>query len=197
MQLMKSRTRFPRQILGNMFSVMLDRCSVNKLFNKQFDQYKKNILGTDHDTGMSDLDKYRTLVLDEMNIKMPLQYEPDRDRIAGFADCEHLGTTLDFGNEALVLMVTGIFSNWKQSVLYVIFKEATKTCLIYSLKSDCLQRLELAGLKVKLVICDQGPSNQSLFTNFLQVSASKPYFTINGNKVFVMWDPTNLFVGDM
>ena len=72
--------------------------------------------------GMSDLDKYCTLVLDEMNIKMLLQYEPDRDRIAGFADCEHLGTTLDFGNEALVLLVTGIFSNWKQSVLYVIFR---------------------------------------------------------------------------
>ena len=47
------------------------------------------------------------------------------------------------------------------------------------------------------MICDHGPSNQSLFTNFLQVSASKPYFTINGNKGFLMWDPTNLLFGDM
>ena len=141
---------------------------------------------------MTDLDKCCTLVLDEMTIKTLLQYEPDRDRISGFADCGHLGTTLDFGNQALVFMVTGIFSNWKQSVSYVISNEATKAGFIHSLVSDCLQRLELAGLKVKLVICDQGPSNQSLFANFLQVSASKPYFTINGNKVFVMWDPPHL-----
>ena len=50
---------------------------------------------------MTDLDKCCTLVLDEMTIKTLLQYEPDRDRISGFADCGHLGTTLDFGNQAL------------------------------------------------------------------------------------------------
>ena len=65
---------------------------------------------------MPDLDKYCTLVLDEMTIKTLLQYEPDRDRISGFADYGNYGTTLEFGNEALVFMVTGIFTNWKQSV---------------------------------------------------------------------------------
>ena len=39
-----------RAILEKMFCVMSDRCSVNKSFNKQFDQYKKNILGSEHDT---------------------------------------------------------------------------------------------------------------------------------------------------
>ena len=37
-------------ILEKMFSVISDRCSVNKSFNKQFDKYKKNALGNEHDT---------------------------------------------------------------------------------------------------------------------------------------------------
>ena len=90
-----------------------------------------NVLKKKNET-MSDLDKYGTLVLDETTIKTLLQYEPDRDRIAGFADCGHLGTTLDFGNQMLVLMVTGIFSNGKQSVSYVISDETTKAGFIYS-----------------------------------------------------------------
>lgn len=39
-----------RSILEKMFGVMSDRCSVNKLFNKQLNQYKKSILGDEYDT---------------------------------------------------------------------------------------------------------------------------------------------------
>ena len=64
--------------------------------------------------GMSDLDKYCTIVLDEMTIKTLLQYEPDRHRISGFADCGHFDTTLDLRNQTLAdLWSQGIFSNWK------------------------------------------------------------------------------------
>ena len=48
------------------------------------------------------------------------------------------------------------------------------------------------GLVVKCVVTDQGSNNQSLFDNYLKVSPSKPYFTVNDNKIFVMYDPPHL-----
>lgn len=95
---------------------------------------------------MSDLDKYCTLVLDEITIQTLLHYDPDRDRILGFANCGNYGIALDFGNEALVFMVTGIFTNWKQAVSYVIANEAIAAGIIHDLVYDCLERLETAGI---------------------------------------------------
>ena len=46
----EEQDQISREILEKMFSVISDRCSVNKSFNKQFDEYKKNVLSNEHDT---------------------------------------------------------------------------------------------------------------------------------------------------
>ena len=76
------------------------------------------------------------------------------------------------------------------SQFHVISNEATPASTIHDLVYDFI--LENAGLKVKLLVCDQGTSNQSLYCNFLNVTASKPYIVFNGKKVFMMWDPPHL-----
>ena len=83
-------------------------------------------------------------------------------------------------------MVAEISINWKKSHSNVISNEATKVGFIHALMSDCLQRLEVTVLRVKLLISEQDPYRNSYFTNYLQVFESKPYLTINVFNVFVI-----------
>ena len=47
------------------------------------------------------------------------------------------------------------------------------------------------GLNVKMFICDQGSNNRSAFDQ-LKVSEKNPFFTVNGKKIFIMYDPPHL-----
>ena len=105
---------------------------------------------------------------------------------------EIFGNSLDFGNEALVLMASGIFSNWKQTIAYVISNEATPASVLFEILIDCIDRLQKVGLYVKLIVCDQGTTNQSLLTYFLKVSHIKPFFEVNKVKIYTMFDPPHL-----
>ena len=57
---------------------------------------------------------------------------------------------------------------------------------------ESLDKLIAIGLDVKLVICDLGSNNRSLFETVLGTSPRKPYFVTSQSKIFVWYDPPHL-----
>ena len=139
----------------------------------------------------SDHDRYCVLSLDEMAFKANLAYEANQDKIIGFIDHDHLGRTRDPANQAQVFMLRGIFTNWKQPLGFYLSENAMKSDVIPPLLFEWLDVLADIGLKVKVVVCDQGSGNQSLYEG-LGITIDKPYFERKGTKYIAMYDPPHL-----
>ncbi|XP_060855057.1 uncharacterized protein LOC132932707 [Metopolophium dirhodum] len=64
-------------------------------------------------SGMSENEKKCTILLDEVAIMKSLEYNKVLDEIEGYEDLGTLGRTNKIGSQALVVMVRGLYSNWK------------------------------------------------------------------------------------
>ena len=63
---------------------------------------------------MDDKDKCVALIFDEKSLKSNLVYSHGLDKIEGFEDFGELGTSQFVADHALVFMVRGLLSKWKQ-----------------------------------------------------------------------------------
>jgi hypothetical protein len=126
------------------------------------------------------------LVMDEMSIKEGLSYDSGQDLVEGFVP-----DTKDYASQALVFMIRGLKEKWKQAVVYYLSKSAMKGEQLQKLLLDCIKKVEEAGLKVVVVIADQGSNNQNVFRR-LGVTENKPFFKYESNQVVCMYDPPHL-----
>ena len=164
----------------------LQRTEIEPGFNtKLFDALKVK------SQSMAPADRLCALVFDEMSIKEFLQYESSSDRIEGFEDFGEVGTSAFVANHALVFMVRGLYSKWKQPIGYFLTSGPVNKDKLNVLINLCLEKLEETGLLVKVIICDQGSNNRASFVK-MGVSISKPYITFRGRKIFCMYDPPHL-----
>ena len=70
--------------------------------------------------GMDCRDKNVVLVFDEMSIEEGLLYNVGRDIIERFEDFGHIGQTRYIANHAIVFMIRGLASKWKQPIGYFL-----------------------------------------------------------------------------
>ena len=126
------------------------------------------------------------LLFDEMSIKEFVQYRSATDRVEGFENLGEVGTSHFVANHALVFMVRGLYSKWKQPIGYVLRSGPVHKDKLIVLIKLCFEKLEETDL-VKVIICDQGSNNRSCFQN-MKVSASHPYITHKNPKIFCMYD---------
>jgi len=69
------------------------------------------------------------LMIDEMSLKSGLHYDSGIDTIIGFEDYgAGLGRHSNVVTSALVFMVRGLASNWKQPLAYVLTPSTCKMC---------------------------------------------------------------------
>ena len=141
---------------------------------------------------MGQTEKCVALVFDEMSLKTALVYNHGLDKIEGFEDFGEEGSSHFVADHALVFMVCGLMSKWKQPLGYFLTAGTVKPETLQKLTSKCLVKLEEIGLCPKVVICDQGSNNRSYLEKLEKVSIEKPYMMHNGKKVFVMFDPPHL-----
>ena len=141
---------------------------------------------------MDEKDRCVALVFDEMSLKSSLVYNHGLDKIEGFQDLGELGSSHFDADHALVFMVRGLLSKWKQPLAYFLTAGTVKSDDLQKLTRRCLDKLDEIGLHVKVLICDQGLNNRSFFETQEKVSLDKPYITHNNKKVFVMYDPPHL-----
>ena len=138
-----------------------------------------------------DNEKVCCLIFDEMALKSHLQYNSKSDTIDGFATVNEGSAEKFVANHASVFMIRGLTTNWKQPVGYFLSNGPLKSTLVKKLLLQCIGLVSDIGLKVKVVICDQGSNNRSAI-NSLGVTVERPFFVVNEQKVFVCYDPPHL-----
>lgn len=130
------------------------------------------------------------LCVDEMSIKTFLYYNITRDLISGFHETD-ANKCYEPAQNALVLMARGINSNWKQPVAYYFLKGNTPCNALRDIFFKCIAKLKSINLNVIATITNQG-SNFMKLTKTLNISKEKPYFEVNGDKVYYMFNVPNL-----
>ncbi|RZC38536.1 Tnp P element domain containing protein, partial [Asbolus verrucosus] len=88
-------------------------------------------------------------------------YDCCKQKICGFEDLGPLGRTDRYANHALVFMVRGIKSNYKQAVAFYFTRDSISTKNLKQIIVDVINQLQEIGLNVVTTVCDQGSTNRS------------------------------------
>lgn len=140
---------------------------------------------------MKDHDKLCTISFDEMKIKRSLAYYANHDQVIGFENCS-MKESPKLATHALTFMVRGICKKWKQVFGIFFSRNAASSEDLKSLVEEAVERLHNCGLNPQCVICDMGPSNQRLYSTELAITEDKPFFSVNGKKIYALYDPPHL-----
>lgn len=113
---------------------------------------------------MPELHRNCALLFDDMKIMKCLEYNKKLDQIDGFVDLgEELGRTNEEATEASVFMIRGLFKSYKLPVAYYFNKGALTTNQLIRIISNLVPTLSAAGLKVRVLVCDQAGNNRSFY----------------------------------
>jgi hypothetical protein len=141
----------------------------------------------------SDFDKLSKQVIlswDAINLSPELHYvdKGDEEGFVGGLDQE----TRKPATQANVLMIRGIFSDYKLPIAYFLHDPKLNAERVHSAVEEAIDKVNETGLVVKGLVCDQCPAHQSLYRNIFGVSAEKPFIERNGTKIFCFFDPPHL-----
>ena len=141
---------------------------------------------------MSEISKLCSLSFDEMSIKTGLRYDCVNDCFVGLEDYGDGCRGKGLANQALVVMIRGLTSNWKQALGYCFAAGGTKSVMLQHIVTESIELVKEAGGHVKVIVCDQGSNNRALFSQ-LGITVEHPYFEHESGKIFAMFDPPHLF----
>ena len=140
---------------------------------------------------LSESERNCCLLLDEISLKPGYNYDIKNDCINGFVDYGPEGRENKGANRALVFMLRGLQSKFKQTIGYFFSQNACPGSTLEKLLKSTLDKVEEMGFRVRVVIGDVGSSNVSMVKK-LGITEEKPYFHHNGKKIFFMYDPPHL-----
>lgn len=138
---------------------------------------------------MQESEKYCTVIFDEMSLKCHLYYDTKADEIIGFHDSGK--EKFKPAKLSCVFVTRGIFNDWKQSLAYELSNIACPSRVLQQLLKQCIFELQNIGLKVVNVVCNMGPNNRQL-SNDLRITRKTPYFTLNDQNIFFIFDVPHL-----
>lgn len=137
-------------------------------------------------------DKYVVLTFDEMSLKENVTYNISTDSIEGY---EYTGeeqlTERLTANHAGVFMVRSMYDNWKQPFGYFLTHGTMAAECLQKKIIEAINHLQDSGLTTKVLVCDQGSNNRSAVKR-LGVTAARPYFHVNDEKIFFFYDSPHL-----
>lgn len=143
---------------------------------------------------MKSQEKHCSLMFDSMSIKKFFQYEKHSDKVIGLVDMGEFGTTSSVATNAMVFMIRGLSTNWKQAICYVLIGNSLVPCLLWKMITKCIKNIEKAGLLVVNIVCDQECNQQKLFRQ-LNVTAENPFVVHpidNSRKLYFLYDVPHL-----
>lgn len=131
------------------------------------------------------------LLFDEMSLKKAIEYNRKMDVIEGFEDLGQLGRRPVPAKQALVLMIRGIYSQWKVPVAYFASEDGVSSESLKTIVKMCFQKLRNSGLDAMGMVCDLSRTNQKVF-KCLGVTKEKPYFFLEHQKYYAFFDVPHL-----
>lgn len=144
--------------------------------------------------GMKPMDRRVSLCVDEMAIKPHLAYNIKSDEIIGLDGKKNLKSKnkINVVDHAIVFMAVGIRRRFKQPLAYMFSKTALSGPELKSTIISCIKKMMEAGFIVNSIISDMGANFTILAFKDLDITPAKPFFEVNGQKIFYFFDPPHL-----
>ncbi len=133
-------------------------------------------------------DRVAILLADEISLKEAVDYSSAEDRVFGVKKPSGQDQYLD---NALVLMVSGLQTRWKQAFAYFFEHSAVKGPKLKDILEKAILELINVGLDVVALCTDQG-SNFDSFLKSCGVTKERPYLVIGGRIIYVFSDPPHV-----
>ena len=140
---------------------------------------------------MSDAAKVCTISMDEISLKMSLQYDSTRDQVVGVEDFGNGNRTNHLATSAVVFMARGLTSNWKQPLGYYLVHESCSSSMLKTKLFEIISQVTSIGLNVCAVISDLDSNFQKLLKE-MDITPTTPWFMCNGKKIFYLFDTPHL-----
>lgn len=120
---------------------------------------------------MSDKERACCLTLDEMSLKSKVDMDPSQGcLIGGVTLPDHHG----LANHALVFMLGGITTRWKQTVAYHFTGQGMDGTVLKQIALDIIQEAHKIGLHVMAICSDMGSANRAMWRSFgIRVTAKE------------------------
>lgn len=131
------------------------------------------------------------LLFDEVAIKKNIDFSRKENLVEGFEDLGEFGRRPVLATETLVLMLRGIFSEWKIPISYYFSENGVNSTNLKDILFHNIASVFDCRFKVRAVVCDQSTTNQKLIKD-LNITNEKPFFNFNENKIFTIFDVPHL-----
>ena len=138
------------------------------------------------------LDRYGVLMLDGMHIKEFVQYSEKIDKITGLTDGIDCSNLMEIADQCLVVLVRGIFTNWKQVLGFRLIRGQVGQNLFIDTVMTYLVALDNAGIHIMALVCDQEPTQWAAVKTLMLPNTTHFIHPSNGNLVYVLADVPHL-----
>lgn len=139
---------------------------------------------------MTDEQKQCAVCIGTMDLKAHLDYDLEKDQIIGFHDVDG-ALRLEPAQTALIVMVRGIFHNWKQAVAYSFLAQYQDYEDVRINIYEIINKMFDIGLNVRVFISDI-ESDFVGISKEKRISSTVNFILVNGKKVYYMYDPPHL-----
>ncbi|XP_022830991.1 uncharacterized protein LOC111359629 [Spodoptera litura] len=147
--------------------------------------------------------KLCSIVFDEVALTPHLTYIESKDEIRGFKD---LGsqTFFNYADHALVFMLRGLCSNWKQPICYYFCEGTTSTIEVKRIVQEVVAKVANSGLLPIALVCDQGTTFRSALKGLREDTEQRRILKgehndgtieVSGQRLSVVFDPPHLLKG--
>ena len=119
----------------------------------------------------TEYEKLCVLLMDEMQLRTRVEFDKGLQKIVGYVSPETLpaDTGVDkekeIASHALVFMLRGLTSSWKQTVAYLFTGNSFKREQYWDFTKRVIEASEAAGFKIQCVTSDMGPVNTALWNH--------------------------------
>lgn len=114
--------------------------------------------------GKSESDKLCILLFDEMQLKERVEMDQGLRRIVGYISPEAQPSDKEErATHAMVFMLRGLTSSWKQTVAYLFTGASTKREPLWDFTKQVIGASEAVGFRIQGVTSDMGPTNTGLW----------------------------------
>ena len=143
------------------------------------------------------------LMLDEMAIRKCLEYDNGLRSFVGHISKEVHRPTRDkssdssllLASHALVVMIRGLSTNWKQVVAYYLTGDSVEGSVLWNLVTQIIVQLNAVDVNVRAVVCDMGSCNRAMW-RVAGIAASQNH-VVNSVKHPVLSDQQLYFLPDV
>lgn len=131
------------------------------------------------------------ILFDEMAIKRNLEYNKKLDIIEGFQDLGKFGRKPVPANQALAVMIRGIYSPWKLPIAYFVSEDGVTANNLKDILTETFRKVKESGFEPVGMTCDLSRRNKQ-FYDMLGVSVERPYFFLDNQKYYAFFDAPHL-----